>query len=194
MDLRKLFLVLVIPLFLNGCVAGAVLAGVGVGAVSTDVADDHRGIKQQFADRGTSNNAHDQLAYDPELYKHSRISTATYNGTLLLVGQVQSEELKQRAGKIAEGLEGVKRVYNELVVSGDESMLADMDDAWITSKVKTMMMRRAGLRSGDIKIVTENGVVYLMGDVSHSQASLAADTARRVGGVRKVIEVFQQHS
>jgi osmotically-inducible protein OsmY len=158
------------------------------------VADDHRGVKQQFADRGTSTNAHDQLTYDPQLYKHARISTATYNGTLLLTGQVQSEELKQRAGKIAAKLEGVTRVYNELVVSGNESMLANMDDAWVTSKVKTMMLRRKSLRSGDVKIITENGIVYLMGDVSHTQASLAADTARRVGGVRKVVEVFQQHS
>ncbi len=194
MDIRKLLLVLTIPLWLNGCVAGAVLAGVGVGALSTDVAGDHRGVKQQFADRGTSNNAHDRLTYDPQLYKHARISTATYDGTLLLVGQVQTEDLKQRAEKIALSLEGVKKVYNELEVAGNESMLANVSDAWITSKVKTMLLRRKGLRSEDIKIVTENGVVYLMGDVSHTQANLAADAARRVGGVRKVVEVFSQHS
>jgi osmotically-inducible protein OsmY len=194
MDIRKLALVLTIPLFLNGCVAGAVLAGVGAGAVGSSFASDHRGVKQQFADRSISNNAHDNLAYDQELFKHSRISTSTYNGTLLLIGQVQTEDLKKRAGKIAASIEGVKRVYNELQVSGKEGMLADMDDAWVTSKVKTMMLRRTGLRSGDIKVLTENGVVYLMGDVSHTQAGLAADTARRVGGVRKVVEVFQQHS
>lgn len=194
MDLRKLLLVLTIPLFLNGCVAGAVLAGVGAGAMGTNVASDHRGVSQQFADRGISNNAHDILTYDSALYKHSRISVATYDGVILLVGQVQTAELKQRAGKLAQQIHGVKKVYNELELSGDESMLASMDDSWITSKVKTMMLRRKGLTSGSIKIVTENGVVFLMGDVSHTQATLAADTARRVGGVRRVVEVFQQHS
>lgn len=194
MNLRNLLLVLTIPLFLNGCVAGAVLAGVGAGAMGANVASDRRGVNQQFADRGISNNAHDILNFDSELYKHARISVATYDGVVLLVGQVQTADLKQRAGKLAEQIHGVKKVYNELNVSGDESMLASIDDSWITSKVKTMMLRRKGLTSGSIKIVTENGVVYLMGDVSHEQAQLAADTARRVGGVRRVVEVFQQHS
>lgn len=194
MDIRKLVLVLTIPLFLNGCVAGAVIAGVGAGAIGSSVASDNRGMKQQFADRGISNNAHDTLTYDPELYQHSRISVATYDGNLLLVGQVESDDLKQRAGKLAKEIDGVKHVYNQLTVSGAEGDLANMDDAWVTSKVKTMLLRRKGLRSGDIKVVTENGVVYLMGDVSRSEAQLAADTARRVGGVRKVVEVFEQHS
>lgn len=194
MDLRKFLLIATIPLFLNGCVAAAVLAGAGAGAMSANVASDRRGVSQQFADRGISNNAHDILTYDSQLYKHSRISTATYDGVILLVGQVQTPELKQRAGKLAQQIDGVKKVYNELSISGDESMLASIDDSWITSKVKTMMLRRAGLSSSNIKIVTENGVVYLMGDVSHQQAQLAADTARRVGGVRRVVEVFQQHS
>lgn len=194
MNLRKLLLIITLPMLLSGCVAGAIVAGAGLGAMSADVGSDRRGVKQEFADRRISNNAHDILTYDSELYKHSRISVATYDGVVLLVGQAQSNDLKQRAGKLAQQIDGVKKVYNELEVSGKESMLASMDDSWITSEVKTMMVRRHGLSSGAIKVVTENGVVYLMGDVSHEQAQLAADTARRIGGVRRVVEVFQQHT
>ena len=64
-------------------------------------------------------------------------------------------------------------------------------DTWITTKVKAMMLKRKELQSADIKVITDNGVVYLMGNVSTEQGALAADTARRVQGVVKVVEAFQ---
>ncbi len=198
MLIRKLILacsVPLLPLALSGCIAGAVLAaGIGAGAVGADVATDTRGVKQELADRGMSNNAHDVLKYDQQLHNRSHINVATYDGNMLLAGQVQSDDLKQRAGELAANIQGVKKVYNELTVAGNEATLVNMNDAWITSKVKTMMIRRAGLRSEDVKVVTINGVVYLMGDVSRMEASNAADAARRVDGVNKVVEVFSQHS
>ena len=70
-------------------------------------------------------------------------------------------------------------------------MIQRNNDAWLTTKTKTAMLAAKGLHSAQIKVVTENSVVYLMGLVNHQQANLATSVARRVSGVRKVIRVFQ---
>ncbi|PHQ80873.1 MAG: phospholipid-binding protein [Coxiella sp. (in: Bacteria)] len=192
MDIRKLLLVATLPLLLNGCVGAALLAGASASTVGGKMAMDNRSFHQQFSDRDISDHVHDALFYDNQLNGRSHINVATYNGIVLLVGQTQTPELKERATEIAKATKGIRKVYNELGISGSESFFASVDDGWLTSKVKTMMLRRSGLHSDELKVVTENGVVYLMGDISQAQATLAADTARRVGGVRKVVEVFQQ--
>lgn len=194
MDVRKLTAVVALALCLNGCVGAAVLAGAGLGASGGSMAYDRRSFHQQFSDRHISDQANDLLHEDESLSGRSHISVATYSGNVLLIGQAQTPELKEHAKELISNIKGVNKIYNEIAVSGSESLLASVDDAWITSKVRTMLIRRTDLNSGQIKVVTENGVVYLMGNVSHEQANLAADAARRVGGVRKVVEVFQQHS
>ena len=84
-----------------------------------------------------------------------------------------------------------QKVYNQIIISGVTTDLGRTDDAWITSKVKSAMLDQDGLRSSQIKVITSNGVVYLMGWVTHSQADLATNVARRVEGVQKVVKVFQ---
>ena len=65
------------------------------------------------------------------------------------------------------------------------------NDSWITTKVKTAMLREKGLKSSHIKVVTEGATVYLRGRVSRDQADLATSVARRVGGVRMVVKIFE---
>lgn len=194
MDIRKLLVIIALPLCLNGCVGAAIVAGAGIGATGGTMAYDRRSFHQQFSDRRISDEAKDTIINDATLSGRAHISVATYSGVVLLVGQTQTPELKQHVQDVVKQIKGVKKIYNEIQISGSESLFASVDDAWLTSKVKTMLIRRADLNSGQIKVVTENGVVYLMGNVSHEQANLAADATRRVGGVRKVVEVFQQHS
>ena len=194
MKMHKLLLITALPLLLNGCIGAAVLAGAGAGTVGGRMAMDNRTFGQQFKDRRISDKIHNNIMYDNELSHKAHINVATYNGVVLLVGEAQTPELKQHAQQVAENTKGIKKIYNQIALTGSESMLAAVDDSWVTSKVKTMLLRRKGVHSDEIKVVTENGVVYLMGSVSQQQATLAADTARRVGGVRKVVEVFEQHA
>lgn len=194
MKIRYLLNVLIIstlPLFLNGCIAVAVVAGAGVGIEGENIAHDNRSVHQQFTDRSISDKAHNALLYDVQLNGSSHINVATYNGIVLLIGQVQTTDLKQRAQNIVSQIKGVTRVYNELSIGDSPSFFSDVDDSWITTKVKTMMLQRKELQSTNIKVITDNGVVYLMGNVSTEQGALAADTARRVKGVVKVVEAFQ---
>ncbi len=194
MTARKLILILIPSLFLTGCIGAALVAGAGAGAVGGKMAYDNRTVHAQYSDRTISNKAHDKIVYDNQLYKHAHINVTTYNGIVLLVGEVDSPELKSYAEQLVQQVPGVIKVYNELQVGDIEATFARSDDTWITTKVKSMMMRRSGLLSSQIKVVTENAVVYLMGNVSKEQAALATDTARRVAGVQKVVEVFEYQS
>ena len=189
--LYQLCIISILPFLLTGCVAVAVVAGAGAGVAGETITHDNRSVSQQFTDRSISDKAQNALFYDPQLSGKSHISVATYNGVVLLIGQVQTADLKQHAQDVVSAVKGVKRVYNELAVSDSASFFSNVDDSWLTTKVKTMMVGRKELESSHIKVITDNGVVYLMGSVSPEQAALAADTARRVKGVVRVVEVFE---
>ncbi len=126
----------------------------------------------------------------PELYNPNHIVPTVYQGTVLLAGQVMRPNQRIEVEKIIQGIPGIKRIFNELEVSGPTSTLTRSSDSYITSKIKTDMIFTKGLKSRNIKIVTENGVVYLMGTVTKSQAKLAANVARKVSGVQKVVTLF----
>ena len=84
----------------------------------------------------------------------------------------------------------MSRVYNEITIRKPISLWQRSQDAWITTKVKTEMLAKKDLHSTQIKVVTENSVVYLMGMLTPQQAELATDVARRIDGVREVVKEF----
>ena len=127
---------------------------------------------------------------DPALAQ-SHIVVVSYNGVVLLAGQVGSEELRQLAAKTVANVHKVRRVHNELTISGNSSMVARSNDSWITTKVKTKLLASGDIEGHRIKVVTENGVVYLMGLVTKDEAKRAAETARKTGGVQKVVRIFE---
>jgi osmotically-inducible protein OsmY len=121
----------------------------------------------------------------------AHVSVTSFNGVVLLTGQVAREELRQTAGDIASKINKVRQVHNEITVSGTISLVARSNDAWISTKVKSKMLADDGIQSSRIKVVTENGIVYLMGLVTRDEADRAADIARRSGGVQKVVRIFE---
>ena len=127
---------------------------------------------------------------DPALAQ-SHLIVTSYNGIVLLAGQVQNERLRQLAATTVAKVGKVRRVHNELTVSGNSSMVVRANDAWITTKVKTKLFSNSDIEGGRIKVVTENGVVYLMGLVSREQADIAAEVARTTAGVQKVVRIFE---
>lgn len=120
----------------------------------------------------------------------SHIVSVVYNGDMLLLGQVSTEQDKLLAGQVAKKIRGVKKVYNELEIRPNTSYLTRSSDAWLTSKIKAKMLGEKDFPSGKVKVITENGVVYLMGIVHRSVAEHAVDIARSTDGVQKVITAF----
>jgi osmotically-inducible protein OsmY len=130
------------------------------------------------------------LKADPG-YQAAHIRVVSFNGIVLLVGQLKSEMLRGEATNIANQVRNVKRVHNELTVSGPISVPARSNDAWLKTKIKSTMLATDGINPLEVKVVVENGIVYLMGMVSKPQADLAVKIARQTYGVQKIVKVFE---
>jgi osmotically-inducible protein OsmY len=110
---------------------------------------------------------------------------------VLLTGEVPDAAAKAEAEKIAAGVPNVKAISNELEVAGVSSLSARSNDSFITSKVKGRFLDASKFAVNHVKVVTENGVVYLLGMVAQREADAAVEVARTTGGVRKVVRVFE---
>ena len=125
-------------------------------------------------------------------FRQTNVDIISHNGVVLLTGQVPSEELKSRATQIAsEASTKIKRIHNELEISGSSSFLTRSSDTWIATKVRTLMLTNSDVPSDQVRVITENGAVYLMGMIDQSQGDYAANLARNVSGVIRVVKVFE---
>lgn len=121
----------------------------------------------------------------------AHVNVNTFNGVVLLTGEVPSEELRATAGDVARRFRGVRQVHNELQIMPNTSLMNRANDSWLTTKLKSKLVAYKDIDSSKIKVVTENGVVYLMGLVFPEQGNRAANVASTTGGVRKVVKVFE---
>ena len=121
----------------------------------------------------------------------AHVNVTSYNRSALLTGEVPSDADRAAAERAVTGIENVRGIVNELVVAGNSSLTARSSDTILTSKVKAGYLDAKDLQSNAIKVVTERGVVYLMGRVTEREAGRAAELARGVGGVSRVIKVFE---
>lgn len=180
--------ILTLALSLQGCFF---VAGAAAGAAAIAVVYDHRTINKILLDADIANQISNRINKVPALSNDSHIAVTVFNHVALLTGETPRLEWKQQAEEIAKTVPGVARVYNQLTIQGPTSSLIQTSDAWITTKIKGEMLATEDLKSGTIKVVTENGVVYLMGIVKRDQADIAVDIARQVSGVQKVVKIFQ---
>lgn len=181
-------IVIAMSLLLQSCVF---VAGAAAGATAIAMVYDHRTIESVLQDAKIANSIVDKIRHYPFLRDKSHIEVAVFNRVVLLTGEIPNRAWKEKALNIASSVPGVERVYDQTTQQGPTSALARTSDAWTTTKIKGAMLATKNLRSGSIKVITEHGVVYLMGKVSHKQASIAVDIARQVSGVQKVIKIFQ---
>ena len=193
MSINKLFgcTILSLTLTLPGCLPAAFVAGAATGTVIYD----QRSSKTILSDNQIAMKLRKILQKDEMLHdSKAHISLSVFNQIVLVVGQVQTNELREHAEKLIRQEEGIKLVYNELTVEQATGTATRAHDSWITTKTKTILMATPGLNSSTLKIVTENGVVYLMGLTIRSQGTLAAQKASTVSGVKRVVKLFEYQS
>lgn len=123
--------------------------------------------------------------------KKANIDITSFNGILLLTGQVDSDDLRKTAGASIKDMRKVRRVHNELRVAGPTSLIARTNDAWLTTKIKSLMAASKEVSANRVKVVTENGVVFLMGLLTTDEAEAATSVARSAYGVQKIVKVFE---
>lgn len=173
---------------LQGCIF---VAGAAAGAAAIAVVYDHRTIKSTLEDTSIANKIADKIKSVPELKNDSHIEVAVFNRVVLLAGETPTPALRQQAEELARTVPGTVKIYNQITIQGPTSSLTRTSDSWITTKIRGEMLATENLKSSSIKVVTENGVVYLMGIVKREQADTAVDIARQVSGVQKVVKIFQ---
>lgn len=125
-------------------------------------------------------------------FKQAHFDVISHNGVVLLIGQVESEQLKIMAAEIAsQASTKIKRIHNELEVTEKSSFMDRSSDVWIATKVRTLMLTDNQVPSSQVRVIAENGAIYLMGLISQRDGDNAANVARNVSGVTKVVKVFE---
>jgi len=119
------------------------------------------------------------------------VNATSYNRMLLLTGEVASEADKAAVEQNVARIENVRSIVNELGVMGNASLTSRSNDTILTSKVKASYLDAKDLQAHAVKVITERGVVYLMGRVTEREATRASEIARGVGGVQKVVRVLE---
>ncbi|MGA9666948.1 MAG: BON domain-containing protein [Gallionella sp.] len=182
-----------VPLLLLALASGALqgcapVAAVGVGA-GVMIAQDRRASETIFDDRKIESRAAEQIDKQINSVRHINVTSFDYH--VLISGEVPDESTKTQVEKIVSGIETVRGVNNELVVGPISSLVSRSNDALITSNVKLRFVNNKDFSADHVKVVTENGTVYLMGLVKHSEAAAAAESASTTQGVQRVVKLFE---
>ena len=170
----------------SGCVP-LVLGGAAVGG--TMVATDRRASSTLLDDQGIEMRVGRQI-YDA-VSGSSHVNVTSWAGRVLLTGEVQTEQDKQRAEQVARGVANVREVINELGVMPSSGLGTRSSDSFVTSKVKSALAGTANVSVKDVKVITERGTTYLMGRVTAAEGEAATEAVRSVSGVERVIRVFE---
>lgn len=166
------------PLVLGGAMVGTALSITDRRTAGAQVEDEAIELK-------TVNRVRDAVG------DRGHVNTTSYNRTVLITGEVLTEADKAAVEQAVVRIENVRATVNELVIAGSSSITARSNDTILTSKVKASFIDAKDLQANAIKVVAERGVVYLMGRVTEREAGRAADLARAVSGVAKVVRVFE---
>ncbi|MCF8178350.1 MAG: BON domain-containing protein [Sulfuritalea sp.] len=177
-------LLLCVPV-LAGCV-GAAAVGVGTGAL---MLTDRRNSETFVSDEGMELRASSRI--NEKYGDKAHVNVISYNRMILLTGEVPSEAIKADVEKIASSVPNVKAITNELAVAGPSGFGGRGNDAYITSKIKARFVDHDKFAANHVKVVTEAGVVFLLGLVTQTEANDAVEIARTTGGVQKVVRVFE---
>jgi osmotically-inducible protein OsmY len=178
------------------CLAAALwLAGcaplvVGAGAASAlSVSEDRRSSGAQLDDQSIEWRASSRIG--ERFGSKVHVNITSYNRNVLLTGEVPDERMRGDVDNLVRSVPSVSGTTNELVVAEATSLGSRTTDSYITSKIKTRFLDAAQFNAMQVKVVTEGGVVYLMGIVTDKEANDAVEIARTTGGVRKVVKMFE---
>ena len=183
----RIFLLSLVVLILSGCAAAVVTTG----ATAANVAHDRRTTGTFIEDQSIELKAISEFFKDKEINSNTHINVTSYNQVVLVTGEAPTEELRQRIIDIVNGIPKVTKVYNEITIAAPSAFSSRSSDSLITTKVKTKLLTMDNFDGTRVKVVTEKGIVYLMGLLTRDEAERATEVTRRSGGVQKVVKLFQ---
>lgn len=177
---------LALSLSMSGCVF--IADGIVI-ASAAYVAHDHRSLVQTHNDTVLQQKIVHQINNTPKINQpDTYIYVTVFYNQVLLTGQVPNAGIKQAAGNIAKNAQGINILYNELSIAGKSSDLTRLSDSWLSTKVKMHLLSVKDLKSSQISINVNNGVVYILGhNLDPLKFKWASDAISKVSGVQKVV-------
>ena len=185
---KLILLPFLLSLFLiQGCAGGLIV----VAGTAVAISSDERSISTQLADDALSIEALNKINELNLNKENMRINLISNNGYLLVIGQVTDESNKQIIEQKLNTIKDVKEVYNQLRIGKPIGFTQQSKDSWITTKAKSQLTAHDEVNPFKIKVVTENGELFLIGRVDAKTADIATNIAREISGVKHVKRVFQ---
>ncbi|SES63375.1 BON domain-containing protein [Thalassotalea agarivorans] len=187
MQAVKLYSTLLLLFVLQGCAAAAAVAVIGGATLATD----ERSLEQQAIDQQNEIEAAATFAEDEALNEQTNLTAISMNGKMLIVGQAPTRLLRDSAIRQIGEIKGVEKLYDQIRISNITTFTTRRNDEWLTTKVKTLLFGGDHVNATNVKVVTENGEVFLMGLVTEKQAAEAVEIARNISGVHRVYRLFE---
>lgn len=185
MRIVSVLLLVLVSAMLQGCFP-VVAAGAGAGAL---MANDRRTSGAYIEDEAIEDKAVNLLG---KQYKDKvHVNVTSFNRNVLVSGEVPNEATRVEIERLITSIQNVRNVNNELAVAGLSGLTSRGSDSLITSSVKLRFMNNKRFNADHIKVVTENGTVYLMGIVKHDEAAAATEIASTTSGVQRVVKLFE---
>ncbi|WP_353139911.1 BON domain-containing protein [Limnohabitans sp.] len=177
---------LVMCLGLASCAAPLLFGGVIGGAM---VASDRRTTGIQLEDESIEQRSATAMRENFGTKEH--INITSYNRQVLITGEVSSDNVRRQVESLVGRVENVRAVVNELAIGQASSTSDRASDVLVVAKVKASMVDTEDVFANVFKVVSERGTVYLMGRVTQNEAKRATDVVRGIGGVKRVVRVFE---
>lgn len=184
--LARIALSAAVVILLGGCVGAAVVGGAGGAAL---IANDRRAAEVVLGDERVELTVNQRI--NQRFGDKVHVSVTSYNYTVLLSGEVPDQKTRDEAEGIASRVERVKAVVNELQIGAPTSLSSRGNDTYLTGRIKAAFVTANRFNANQVKVVTERGVVFLLGLVTRKEADDATDIARGTPGVQKVVRVFE---
>lgn len=191
--MKHTIFILAFSLLLGSLLQGCGAALVGGAVVGASVIHDRRSSGTILDDKNIEFKIVSALNADEDLLQHSGLAATSYNYVVLLTGQAETAARRDRYVKIARNVPLVKRVVDEVEIGPSSTFTEESNDTYITSKVKLDLLNIdiPSFDPGRVKVVTEKGVVYLLGLVTAEEADAVVEKARFVSGVKRVVKIFE---
>ncbi len=184
----SLVCLITLTFLLQGC-APAIIAGSAAGAAT--IASDARTTGSIIEDQAIEFRLAGLLQSDPEMTERTNINVTSYNNIVLLTGEAPTEALKEKASVYAQRDPKIKRIYNEIRIAEPLPFKARNFDTWLTTKIKTKLLTTKGIPSLNVKVVTSNTTVFLLGIISRRDADAITQVVARIQGVTRIVKAFE---
>ena len=184
---QRLSLALVLVMTLGGCTRM-------VASFSEEPMDTFHGSRTLGAtieDSSIRNKVRINLFRADETFREARLRVRSFNGNVLLTGEIESDALRDKATEIAGNVRHVRDVHNEMRVSGNSSLLARINDRWLSTKAKTRLLFSTSTPGRRTRVTTSSGTVYLMGLLERDEADAVVQQVQRVYGVQKIVKIIE---